>query len=58
MDEGRSAPSASFMVTERPEVGMLPVLADVPYQFWALLASCFAAFLASHRKAAPRDADL
>ena len=35
---------------------MVPVLADAPLQFWAFLGSVAAAFLASRRKPAKRDA--
>ena len=44
------------MVMERKAPSMLPVLVDVPYQFWALLGATFAAFLASRLKpASPQD---
>ena len=44
------------MPMARQAPGMLPVLADVPLQFWAFLGSVAAAFLASRRTLARRDA--
>ena len=44
------------MVMRRQARAMLPVLADVPLQFWAFLGSVAAAFLASRWSPATRKA--